>query len=54
MVLLGLACPAVRAQVETPAADPQALKSEIQSLDQQVNEAAVNGNLKILGKNNVG
>jgi ketosteroid isomerase-like protein len=50
MVLLGLACPAVRSQVETPAADPQALKSEIQSLDQQVNEAAVNGNLKILGK----
>jgi ketosteroid isomerase-like protein len=49
-VLSGFACPAVRAQVGSPAVDPQALKSEIQSLDQQVNEAAVSGNLKMLGK----
>lgn len=49
-VLLGLACPSVRAQVGNPTMDPQALQNEIQSLDQQVNEAAVSGNLKILGK----
>lgn len=49
-VLLGLAGPAVRAQRGNPAEDPQALKNEIQSLDQQVNPAAVSGNLKVLGK----
>src|SRR5580704_11948024 len=36
-------------QTDQTAKDPESVKSEIQALDQQINVAAVNGDLKALG-----
>ena len=50
IVLLGIACPAAPAQADSPGAEVQTIKDAIQALDQQLNDAAVKGDLKVVGK----